>query len=118
MQKKSRHEAGLATLVNDLMLAPMVAMMRLPIMASEAQGLSPWRGESARAVSEKVKAATEGAVAAQLSMMRSMAGFWPEIMAGQVPSIYNGVAVERSMHAALLPAGRKVKANYRRLSEK
>jgi hypothetical protein len=39
-------------------------------------------------------------------------------MSGRTPSMLNGVAVERSIEAALRPAGRTVKANFRRLSGK
>jgi hypothetical protein len=48
----------------------------------------------------------------------SVASFWPELLSGQVPSIWNGVALQRSLDAALRPAGRRVRANYRRLSAK
>lgn len=118
MTKKIASDRRSRAFAGDLMLAPMVALMRLPIMASEAQGSLPWRGETMRAVSEKMAATTEGLVAAQLSMIGSMAGFWPEVMSGRTPSMLNGTAVERSLQAALRPAGRRVKANFRRLSAK
>jgi hypothetical protein len=51
-----------------------------------------------------------------MSIVGSMMAFWPEVMAGRTPSVLNGVAVERSIEAALRPAGRTVKANFRRLS--
>ena len=44
-------------------------------------------------------------------------GFWPEVF-GPRPSLLTGVAVERSVNAALKPASRRVKANFRRLSER
>jgi hypothetical protein len=100
------------------MMAPMVAMMRLPILAEEASRQTPWRGETGRAVAEKALATVDGIFAAQMSMVGSMASFWPEVMAGRTPSMLNGVAVERSIQAALRPAGRTVRANFRRLSAK
>lgn len=103
---------------NPFLLSPMVAMMRLPILAEEASRQTPWRGETGRAVAEKLLAAVDGAFAAQMSMAGSMAAFWPEVMAGRTPSMLNGVAVERSLNAALRPASRKVRANFRRLSQR
>lgn len=97
------------------MLAPAVVMLRLPLMAAEAGGLG-WREESARAVSEKMAAVAEGVTAAQLSLVDSFSRFWPEIMTGQAPSVLNGVALERSVHAALKPTSRRVKANFKRLA--
>ncbi len=97
------------------MLAPAVVMLRLPVMAAEAGGLAR-RGESMRAISEKVAAVTEGVAAAQLSLVDSFSRFWPEIMTGKTPSLLNGVALERSVHAALKPASRRVKANFKRLA--
>ena len=47
-------------IVGDLMLAPMVAAMRMPMLAAEAQRLYPWRTESMRAVMEKIAATGEG----------------------------------------------------------
>lgn len=113
-RKRSRQPAGTKA-VADLMLAPAVMMLRMPLMAAEASGLG-WRDESMRAVSEKVTAAAEGIAAAQLSLMDSFSRFWPEIMTGQAPSMFNGVALERSVHAALKPASLRVKANFKRLA--
>lgn len=114
VQRKRRRVASGGG-VADLMLAPAVVMLRLPVMAAEVGGVSR-RNETTRAISEKVAATAEGFVAAQLSMADSIANFWPELMAGQAPSILNGVALERSVHAALQPAGRRVKANFKRLA--
>ena len=113
LQMKRRRAAS-GGAVADLMLAPAVVMLRLPVIAAEAGGMA-WHDETMRAISEKVAATAEGLTAAQLSMANSIANFWPELMAGQAPSVLNGVALERSMHAALRPAGRRVKANFRRL---
>ena len=107
-----------ARTTDAFMLSPMVAMMRLPILAEEASRQTPWRGETGRAVAEKMLAAADGAFSAQMSMAGSMAAFWPEVMSGRMPSMLNGVAFERSVEAALRPARRAVQANYRRLSRR
>jgi hypothetical protein len=69
-------------------------------------------------VQEKANAVAEGALAAQMALWQSAARFWPEVFSGRTPSLLNGVAVERSISAALKPASRAVKANFRRLSSK
>src|SRR5882757_4734265 len=113
---KSRRSLEAAGIGQDLMLAPLVAMMRLPLMAAEnGRGWSP---ETARAVQEKATAVAEGAFAAQMALLQSTARFWPEVFSGRMPSLFNGMAVERSISAALKPASRAVKANFRRLSSK
>lgn len=99
------------------MLAPMVALMRLPLMAAEARNTGKWAAESALAINEKMAAMAEGAFAAQMSLLGSASQFWPEVLAGKTPSVLSGVAVERSLDAALAPAGRRVAANFRRLSK-
>ena len=106
------------TIAGDLMLAPMVAALRMPMLAAETQRLYPWRTESMRAMVEKVVATGEGITAAQLSYLRSVSSFWPELLSGRTPSLLTGVAAERSVNAALKPASRRVKANFRRLSSK
>lgn len=98
------------------MLAPMVALMRLPLMAADAGSGRTSGSETERAVSEKTKAMAEGVFAAQMSLVNSMTQFWPEVFSGQTPSMLNGVAAERSMNAALRPASKRVRANFRRLS--
>ena len=119
MQNRSRRlrpGADTASIAGDLMLAPMVALMRLPLMATETQHGTALRTETNRAVSEKLAAVAEGVMSAQISVMQSALRFWPEILSGRVPSVLTGVAIERSMQAALKPASRVVKANYKRLS--
>ena len=99
------------------MLAPMVALMRLPLMATETQRGAAWRTETNGAVSEKLAAVAEGAMAAQISVMQSALGFWPrDFRRPRAPSLLSGVAMERSIVAALKPASRRVKANFKRLS--
>ncbi|GLS28665.1 hypothetical protein SAMN04488498_101208 [Mesorhizobium albiziae] len=105
-----------ATIAGNLMLAPMVAAMRLPLMASESRGDNPFGIETQRAIAEKNAAIAEGILAAQMSMIQSAWRFWPEVLSGRTPSVLNGVAAERSMNAALKPASRRVKANFKRLA--
>lgn len=107
-----------AAVAGNLMLAPMVAAMRLPLLAAEAQVFLPWRTESLRAVTEKMSAVGEGIVAAQLAYLQSLSGFWPELISGRTPALLSGVAAERSVTAALRPTSRRVKANFKRLSRK
>ncbi|AWC23544.1 hypothetical protein CO731_03016 [Aminobacter sp. MSH1] len=106
------------TIVGNLMLAPMVMAMRLPMMASEAQSGGILRGESLAAVTEKTNAMAEGMVAAQMSFFHSAMQFWPEVLSGRTPSVLNGVAAQRSVAAALGPASKRVRANFRRLATK
>lgn len=101
----------------DLMLAPMVMWMRTPLMAREMSKLPNAPTESLRAVTEKVTAAQEGLVEAQLSYFRSMAAFWPEVISGRTPSVLTGVAAERVVNAALKPSSRRVKSNFKRLGK-
>ena len=66
MKKRSgrnRSGAEQASIASDLMLAPMVALMRLPLMATETGRGAAWRTETNGAVSEKLAAVAEGAAA-------------------------------------------------------
>lgn len=110
--------SGLPAGAQNFMLAPWVVAMRLPIMAAEAQKETAWSGETMRAASEKMAAAFEGVVAAQLSLIGSTLTFWPQIMAGRSPSTIAQVAFEQAVGASLRPASRRVKANFRRLSRR
>ena len=113
--KAARETAAIA---GSLMLAPMVAFMRLPLMAMEARGAKSLGVETMNAVSEKSTAMAEGAFAAQMSLVQSASLFWPEVFSGRTPSMFSGAAVERSVNAALKPASRRVTANFRRLTLK
>lgn len=115
--RSPRHDRATISLGSNLMLAPLVVAMRLPLMAAELRP-GPIGAETLRAVTEKSMALADGFAAAQMSYWRSAMGFWPEILSGKTPSLLTGAAAERSLHAALSPAGRRVKANYRRLSRR
>ena len=115
-RRRTRKAAGLAA---DLMLAPAVIGLRLPLLAIEAQSGNGTPGvETILAVSEKAAALADGVFAAQVSMAGATMMFWPELLSGRTPSLLSGAAVEKAMHAALRPARRTVKANYRRLRAK
>jgi hypothetical protein len=117
--RKTRVLKRTASLASELMLAPMVVWMRMPLLAAEARTHTGLPGaETVKAVTEKGMAAAQGVAAAQMSMFGSAMRFWPEVLAGKTPAMLNGIAAEQALHAALRPAGRKVKANYRRLSSR
>ena len=105
-----------AILAADLMLVPMVATMRLPLMLTEPRGSGAVGTETLKAVTEKTAAFAEGIMAANLSYVTSMMSFWPEVLAGKTPSLLSGAALEHSLHAALKPSGKRVRANFKRLS--
>ncbi|AMS41970.1 MULTISPECIES: hypothetical protein [Aminobacter] len=115
LARASRHSGAIA---GNLMLAPMVMAMRLPMMATEARKGGPLHGESLAAVTEKTTAMAEGMVAAQISYFQSALQFWPEVLSGRTPSVLNGVAAQKSVAAALKPASKRVRANFRRLATK
>jgi hypothetical protein len=113
---KARNAGRSGKAYANLMLAPAVIMMRLPLLAAEAGRSSGVGVETARAVSEKAAALAEGAAAAQMSLFGAAMSFWPEVASGRVPALLSGKAIERSLDAALKPIGRRVRANHRRLS--
>jgi len=115
--RRSRRYGALAA-PGGLALAPMVAAMRLPLLAAEAGNVGKLASETGLAVTEKIEAAAEGMVAAQWSLFSSALSFWPDVFSGKTPAMLSGAAVERSMQAALAPASRRVSANYRRLSKR
>lgn len=115
LMRASRQSTAVA---GNLMLAPMVIAMRLPMMATEASKGGMLRGETLAAVTEKTAAMAEGVVAAQMSYFQSAMQFWPEVLSGRTPSVLNGVAAQKSVAAAMRPAGKRVKANFRRLATK
>lgn len=115
---KSKRVAARVALAENLMLAPMVMAMRLPIMAAEAGSAMAGRSESAGAAAEKWKALGEGVAAAQIAWVQS-AMLFPLSLAkattahGPLMDLANDIAV-----AALQPAARQVRLNHRRLSKR
>lgn len=114
MTRRNTRRTG-AILAADLMLVPMVATMRLPLMLTESRGSGGVGAETLKAVTEKTAAFSEGVMAANLSYVTSMMRFWPEVLSGKTPSLLSGAALEHSLHAALKPSGKRVRANYKRL---
>ena len=112
----AKRRRGFAATGADLMFAPMVAMMRLPLLSAEAKNPTALPNETIRAGAEKMAALAEGAAAAQLAYAGAAFAFWPEVMTGRRPSLFSPALVEKALTAALKPAGRRVRANYRRLS--
>lgn len=112
-RRRSKNLAG------DLMLAPLVIGMRLPLMMQEVLASNGRPGaETRRAITEKAVAATQGMVAAQVAIAGEALLFWPQLMSGKTPSLLSGAALEQALGAAARPASRKVKANFRRLSRR
>lgn len=108
-RKRIRKSARVAS---DLMFAPAVIAMRLPLM-----GAPGGSGEADRAVAEKAAAWGQGMVAAQVSLAQSALGFWPAVLAGRSPFEVGAQAMERATNAAMQPSSRKVRSNFRRLSK-
>jgi hypothetical protein len=102
----------------DLMLAPLVVAARLPILWQEALTFDPKaRPETRRMVAEKLAAAQEGIVAAQVAFGQAMFEGWAAMAFGQpAPSTPRRIA-HSMVAASLSPAARKVKANVRRLGK-
>jgi len=115
MTRRNTRRSG-AVLAADLMLVPMVASMRLPLMLTETRSAGLVGAETLEAVTEKAAAFAEGVLAANVSLFGSMMSFWPEMLAGRMPALLSGAALEHSLHAALKPSGRRVRANFKRLS--
>ncbi len=113
-RKATRDAAAIAA---DLMFAPAVMWMRIPTMVAEPRRAGGLGVESMRAIDEKTKAAAQGALSAQASLARAAMSFWPDVMAGKVPSLWSGAAAEDAVNAAWRPAGRAVRANFRRLGK-
>ncbi|PBB96845.1 hypothetical protein CK224_21055 [Mesorhizobium sp. WSM3862] len=113
--RKKLHSQNVSSLYGDLMLAPAVVAMRLPLIALDASSSAPKGVEVMLAINEKALAYAEGLAGAQLAIVRSALRFWPEVLSGQSPSFLNGGAARESLVAALKPSGRRVRANFTRL---
>lgn len=111
-----RFDRRTAALAADLAFAPAVVLMRMPLLAAEARGDVLAGVETALAISEKAEAVAEGLAAAQLAMIAAAWRFWPDMMAGRSPAHIVDRALHHTARAAMKPVGRRVRANYRRLS--
>lgn len=101
---------------SDLFLAPLVVMQRLPVLWSEAMLPHNGRPESERMVREKISAAVEGSMAAQIEIQQIWMQAALGMMAGnRPPSAASSTA--RLARAALRPSAKRVRANARRLAK-
>ena len=114
----TRSMRAAAALTGNLMLAPAVMAMRMPLLEAEANSSNPYRVETTRAVTEKMSAMVEGTLAAQIALSKAAIQFWPEVWSGKTPSLLSGVAADAMWRAALGPSGLAVKSNHKRLSRK
>lgn len=117
MAKKTAGAARLGGQMMDLALySPAVIALRMPLLMAEAMG-GGIGTEGRSAGNEKVAALGEAMMAAQWSMAISASRFWLEAMSGRTPSLFDGSAGMRAASAALAPARRRVKGNFRRLTK-
>ena len=119
MKSRKRSTGAVAKVAQELMLAPMVMALRLPIMTAEATGSAcAGKSESAGAGSEKWQAMADGMAAAQFAWIRGVVLF-PLALAkatsatGPFMDMAGDIAV-----AALQPAARQVRLNHNRLSRR
>lgn len=102
----------------DLMLAPLVAAMRMPVMTWEmlAPGTSGRRKESERAVFEKAAALFETYGTVQTEMTHAVVKLWIASASGTRPDVETMTkAWNDLMNAGTGPSARRVRENYRRL---
>ncbi len=105
--------------LSGLWLTPLVVAARMPILWYEALNPDPGaRDETNRMVAEKVAAAQEGMLAAQVLFGRAMAENAAAIIFGRLPRTTARGTAEAMMNASLAPAARRVKANARRLAKR
>ena len=100
----------------DLLLAPFVVVMRLPVLCAEAASGGIGRTESHLAVNEKITAGVEGIWEAQLSMLNAAFDFWPDVLSGRHPVDLLADSWVQASRAALRPASLTVRRNFDRLS--
>jgi len=113
--ERAKMRRASAAITRDLLLAPAVMAMRLPLMTAEAGG-SSLTSETAGAVAEKMTAFTEGLAAAQFAWMRS-AMLMPFALASAASPMAPFVDMAEAVTAAALgPAGKQVRKNHKRLT--
>jgi len=108
VRKISRH-------AEDAYLASMVIAMRLPVMMLETMTDKRGGPETHRAVAEKMAAAVDGALSAQLSLINSASTFWFDVMSGGSPASLIAKAANRAAAASVRPGRKRLRANYKRL---
>ncbi|PBC06642.1 hypothetical protein [Mesorhizobium sp. WSM3859] len=113
IRRKRRKHSG-----SDLLLAPAVISLRVPLLVLDAVSHAPNGREALQAVQEKALAVTEGLFAAQAKTFEAALRFWPDVLSGKSPSLCDGTAAMEATAAALLPAARQVRRNFDRLSKR
>lgn len=117
MTTRRRTRRGGAAAAADFGGVAAVMALRVPLIYAEFLRSPPYGGaESALAASEKFDAALEGAFAAYRSLWFSGAQFWLNAAFGRNGKDEVLSAWKAASDAALQPAGRRVRANLRRLS--
>ena len=103
--------------LSSLWLSPLVIAARMPVLLVEAMQPNPSkRVETNRMVEEKLSAAQEGIIAAQVAFGQAFMENWAALAFGQTPKSTMRKTANAMMQASLAPAARKVKANVRRLT--
>jgi hypothetical protein len=105
--------------LSGLWLSPMVMAARMPILMYESLNPDPSRrNETNRMVTEKVAAAQEGMLAAQVAFGRAVTENTISMLFGRMPRSTAHNTAEAMVQAGLAPAARVVKANARRLTKR
>jgi hypothetical protein len=105
--------------LSGLLLSPMVVASRMPILWYESFNPDPSRRtETNRMVMEKLSAAQEGLLGAQVAFGHAMVENMAAMMFGRVPNATPRNTANAIMHASLAPAARQVKANAKRLQKR
>ncbi len=106
--------------LSGLWLSPFVVMSRMPILFYESLNPDPrGRNETNRMVVEKLAAAQEGLLAAQVAFGRAVAENMAALAFGQPLRATARKTAQAMVRAGLAPAARRgVKANAKRLSKR
>jgi hypothetical protein len=105
--------------LSGLWLSPFVVMTRMPILFYESLNPDPSRrNETNRMVAEKMAAAQEGMLAAQVAFGRAVAENMAALAFGQTMQSTPRKTASAMFHAGLAPAARRVKANAKRLGKR
>lgn len=116
-QRKNARRAS-REIARNLMLAPAVVAMRMPLFAAEAARAAGAASESTGAVAEKMTAFAEGVAAAQLAWAQSVMMLPFALATARSPLQPLADMAEAVTAAAFAPAGRQVRRNHRRLSRR
>jgi heme A synthase len=105
--------------LSGLWLSPMVVAARMPILMYESLNPDPSRrDETNRMVAEKVAAAQEGMLAAQVALGKAIAHNAAAMFFGRIPHSSPGKTAEAMVQAGLAPMARRVRANAKRLAKR